>query len=98
MTDQQKDTTRVLTEKLQEGSGEGKKWKMTKIGLIGIVIFTALGAGLLFYKPEVGAHAVTLTTISIGAWTALCGGYVGAQAAIDSKTTGALTTLSTPTP
>lgn len=97
MTDQlqKRDTVNVLTNKLTEGAGEGKKAKMTRIGLIGIAVFTALGAGLLFFKPEVAPHAVTLVTISIGAWTATAVGYVGAQAAVDAKTTTALTALTT---
>jgi hypothetical protein len=83
-------TTDLLSRQLEKSPGDSKKWQMTKVGLIGIAAFTVLGSALLFLKPEVAQHAVTLISLATGAWTVTTGAYVGAQAAVDAKTTGAL--------
>jgi hypothetical protein len=98
MTMGQTSAVSLFTGKLQESSGESKKWRATKIGLAGIAIFTFVGAALIFFRPESGANTVNLITVATGAWTIAASGYVGAQAAIDAKTTGAITTLSSPPP
>ena len=96
MTAEQTSAVTMFTDNLSKPASESKKWKATKIGLAGIAVFTFIGAAILVVRPESGAHVVNLMTIAIGAWTVAASGYVGAQAVTDVKTTGAITTLSSP--
>lgn len=88
----------TLTGHLEQSSADSKKWRMTKYGLFGVGAMTLIGSAVIFLKPEAGQHIVGLMTVSIGTWTAITSVYVGAQAAVENKTTAGIASLASPPP
>lgn len=84
------DKTQFLQDQLTKEPGDSKKWRMAKNGLWGVAVFFGVGIAAAVFLPAVAAQVVILVQTAIGAWTAICGVYLGAQGSVDFKTTQAL--------
>lgn len=84
------DKQQFLQDQLNKSPDESKKAKMARAGLYGIAAFFLSGLVCMFIKPDTASHVVLLVQTAIGAWTFIIGAYLGAQGAVDFKTTQAL--------
>jgi hypothetical protein len=84
------DKQQFLQDQLTKSPDESKKARMARAGLYGIAAFFLSGLVCMFIKPDTASHVVLLVQTAIGAWTFIIGAYLGAQGAVDFRTTKAL--------
>lgn len=82
--------TQALATQLSTPAGESKKFKMVQRGMIYVVATYALSVIAMIFKPQLAVNISGPLTVVIAALGGLVSVYTGSQAAVDWRTTAAL--------
>jgi uncharacterized membrane protein YraQ (UPF0718 family) len=83
-------TESFLKAQLNKPPEDSKKWRMATMGLWGVVGIALAGLVMLFVKPSVAVQSTSIIQMTLTAWSGIMVLYLGAQGAVDYKTTSAL--------
>ena len=89
------ESEQLIREQINKPSAESKKWKMTMIGIKGIVLLYIISNLLVAFQPSEATNFANMMQITMYSFSGIISLFLGAQGAVDFRNSASLAAINT---